>query len=244
MEIFWSTIADYNSATWPIQLILVVVAAILTLMLYSHPTPAVRVAMKLFMAVLNFWIAIAYYMIYAQPREYNLMLAIFWAVMGCIWIHDLVIRHESLERTDKHVAFAIILFIMPLVYPLVSLLLGRSFPMITSPVMPCSVAVFTIALMLAFSRKVNVVLAMCLCHWALIGLSKVYFYGIPEDFILACSVVPALYIFFRQYIKEAKTGVSKPSPKVLNALLIVLCIIIGTSFALTLLHQVNMFVNI
>ena len=129
------------------------------------------------------------------------------------------------------------------VYPLFSLLLGRTFPMITSPVMPCSVAVFTIGLMLAFSERVNIVLAMFLCHWALIGLSKVYFFGIPEDYLLACSIVPALYLFFREYIRDNAGRPTKPSPRVLNALLAVMCLIIGCFFAFTLLHQLNLFTD-
>ena len=136
-----------------------------------------------------------------------------------------------------------LLFAMPLVYPLFSLLLGRTFPMITSPVMPCSVAVFTIGLMLAFSERVNIVLAMFLCHWALIGLSKVYFFGIPEDYLLACSIVPALYLFFREYIRDNAGRPTKPSPRVLNALLAVMCLIIGCFFAFTLLHQLNLFTD-
>ena len=47
-----------------------------------------------------------------------------------------------LPLTSLEALFAALLFAMPLVYPLFSLLLGRTFPMITSPVMPCSVAVF------------------------------------------------------------------------------------------------------
>ena len=133
---------------------------------------------------------------------------------------------------------------MPLVYPLCSLALGRSFPMITSPVMPCSVAVFTVGLMLAFSERINIVLAMFLCHWALIGLSKVYFFGIPEDYLLACSVVPALYLFFREYIQSLENRPAKPSPRVLNGLLGLLCAIIGGFFAFTLLHQFNLFSEI
>lgn len=244
MEVFWNTIAEYNLATWPVQVVFVVATAALTLLLYFRPTPAVRIAMKGFMALLNFWIAGVYYMIYSEPRDYHGMLALFWAVMGCIWVHDLVVRHESLERTGKHTLFAIILFLMPVIYPLVSLALGRTFPMITSPVMPCSVVVFTIGLMLAFSKRVNIVLAMFLCHWALIGLSKVYFFGIPEDFLLAISVVPALYIFFREYIRDSVSQFSKPSPRILNALLVVLCIIIGIFFTITFLHQIDLFVNI
>lgn len=244
METFWNTIASYNAATWPAQALLVAAAVALTLLLYLRPTPAVRVAMKLFMALLNFWIAGVYFLVYCEPREYHGLLAIFWAIMGCIWLYDLAVKHASLQRTGNHQAFALLLFAMPLVYPLFSLALGRTFPMVTSPVMPYSVAVFTIALMLAFSERINLVLAMFLCHWALIGLSKVYFFGIPEDYLLACSVVPALYLFFREYIRSHSGQSTKPSPRVLNALLVVLCILIGAFFAFTLLHQFNLFADI
>ena len=170
MEIFWNTIASYNAATWPVQILLTLVAATLTLLLYLRPTPGVRIAMKTFMALLNFWIAGVYYLLYGEQREHNDMLALFWAIMGCIWVYDLVVKHASLQRTHNHTGFALLLFAMPLVYPLFSLALGRTFPMVTTPVMPCSVAVFTIGLMLAFSERINIVLAMFLCHnwWLLI----------------------------------------------------------------------------
>ena len=148
MEIFWNTIASYNAATWPVQILLTLVAATLTLLLYLRPTPGVRIAMKTFMAMLNFWIAGIYYLLYGEQREHNDMLALFWAIMGCIWVYDLVVKHASLQRTHNHTGFALLLFAMPLVYPLFSLALGRTFPMVTTPVMPCSVAVFTIGLML------------------------------------------------------------------------------------------------
>ena len=157
MEIFWNTIASYNAATWPVQILLTLVAATLTLLLYLRPTPGVRIAMKTFMALLNFWIAGVYYLLYGEQREHNDMLALFWAIMGCIWVYDLVVKHASLQRTHNHTGFALLLFAMPLVYPLFSLALGRTFPMVTTPVMPCSVAVFTIGLMLAFSERINIV---------------------------------------------------------------------------------------
>ena len=100
MEIFWNTIAAYNAATLPAQLLFTVLAAALLVLLYLRPTPAVRVAMKLFMAFLNFWIAGVYYMVYCRPREYHGMLALFWAVMGGIWLYDLAFKRTSLERPD------------------------------------------------------------------------------------------------------------------------------------------------
>ncbi len=244
MEIFWNTIAAYNAATWPVQIGFALLAFVLLVLLYFRPTPAVRVAMKCFMAALNFWIAGVYYMVYCEPREYHGMLALFWAVMGGIWVYDLLVKHASLERTGQHNGFAVLLLAMPLLYPFCSLALGRGFPAMTMPVMPCSVAVFTIGVMLAFSERVNIVLAMFLCHWALIGLSKVYFFGIPEDYLLACSTVPALYIFFREYVRTHADHPTKPSRRVLDALLLVLCLIVGIFFTCTLLHQFNLFASL
>lgn len=243
MEIFWNTIAAYNAATWPVQIVLCLVAAVLTGLLYHRPTPRVQLAMKLFLAALNFWIAGVYYLCFSDERSYNGVLALFWAIMGSIWIYDIVVGHASLARTGRHNRFALLLLVMPLAYPLFSLLLGREFPMMTMPVMPCSVAVFTIALMLAFAERINMVLAMLLCHWALIGLSKVYFFNIPEDFLLACSVVPAFYLFFRDYIHSLRGRATKPSLRVLNGLLLIVCLVIGAFFAITLLHQIDLYVN-
>ena len=153
MTVFWETIAAYNAATWPVQILLVAVGIALTLLLCFRPTTAVKNAMKVFMALLNFWIAFVYYHIYCEPREYNDLLTLFWAIMGCMWIYDLAARNATLERTGHHTGFALLLFAMPFIYPLCSLALGREFPMITSPVMPCSVAVFTLALMLAAAAE-------------------------------------------------------------------------------------------
>lgn len=241
MEIFWNTIASYNASTWPFQLILAAMGAVLAAMLWKRPSPAVRVVMKTYMACINFWIAGVYYMIYCREREYYDMLALFWAVMGGLWLYDLAFKRSSLDRTERRSGFALLLLAMPVIYPLCSLALGREFPMITSPVMPCSVAIFTIGLMLAFSERVNIVLAMLLCHWALIGLSKVYFFGIPEDYLLACSAVPAIYIFFREYVRANRDRPSKPSARTLNMLLIAVCLIIGIFFTATLLHQLHIF---
>ncbi len=162
--------------------------------------------------------------------------------MAAIWLYDLYADFTRFERTGRPNGFALLLYLMPLAYPLFSLARGLSFPMMTMPVMPCSVAVFTIGLMLAFTRRINIFLVLFLCHWALIGLAKVYFFGIPEDFLLAASTVPALYLFFREYIAKNRELRTKPDARALNGLLILLCILIGLFFTATLLHQIRLYV--
>ena len=51
MNVFWQTIAGYNAATWPLQALLVVAGIVLTALLYRRPSPRVKVAMKVYLAL-------------------------------------------------------------------------------------------------------------------------------------------------------------------------------------------------
>ncbi|WP_321425498.1 DUF6064 family protein [uncultured Bacteroides sp.] len=239
MEIFWNTIGQYNAGTWVYQILITIIAIALTISLFRHPTKAVKYAMKIFLAFLNAWIAIVYYYIYCEPRSFNNIFAIFWGIMVLFWLYDLFIGHTPFERTYKYDKLSILLCLLPLIYPLFSLVRGLHFPIMTSPVMPCSVAVFTIGLLLAFSKKVNIFLVLFLTHWALIGFTKVYFFKIPEDFLLASSSVPALYLFFKEYVNSNLHKSSKPKARILNLLLITLCCIIGMIFTITMISELG-----
>jgi hypothetical protein len=96
------------------------------------------------------------------------------------------------------------------------------------------VATFTIGLLLLHSKKVNIFMVLFLCHWSLIGLTKTYFFHIPEDFILASASIPALYLFFREYFLSTLKAETKPSAKYINWLLIFVCGILGVVLITTL----------
>lgn len=90
MDIFWSTIAGYNSSTRFLQLIIVIAGVFLTGLLLKKPTPRVKLAMKLYLLFLYLWIAVVYYYIYCAERSYNGTMALFWGTMAVIWIWDTV----------------------------------------------------------------------------------------------------------------------------------------------------------
>lgn len=237
MNIFWNTIAHYNAGTWIFQVIITLIGIILTYSLFRNPTPKRKTAMKLFLVFLNAWIAIVYYHIYCEPRSYSNALAVFWGVMGLFWLYDLKVDYTPFERTYQHTRLAALLCFLPLAYPLFSLARGMSFPMMTSPVMPCSVAVFTIGLLLAFSKKVNIFLILFLCHWALMGFTKTYFFKIPEDFLLASSAVPGLYLFFKEYIASDLHTSTNLKAKLINLAILVSCGIISLLFMVAMICE-------
>lgn len=237
MNIFWETIAQYNAGTWIYQLIITLVGLWLTYSLFHHPTPAKKKGMKLYLIFINAWVAVVYYHIYCDPRSYSNALALFWGIMCFFWIYDLIVDYTPFELNHKHKKLAVLLCFLPLAYPLFSVARGMDFPMMTSPVMPCSVAVFTIGLLLAFSQRVNLFLILFLCHWALIGFTKTYFFQIPEDFLLASSAVPGLYLFFKEYIAANLHTATHLKACLVNITLLVVCGAISLLFMISMVCE-------
>ena len=237
MNIFWETIAQYNAGTWIYQLIITLVGLWLTYSLFHHPTPAKKKGMKLYLIFINAWVAVVYYHIYCDPRSYSNALALFWGIMWFFWIYDLIVDYTPFELNHKHKKLAVLLCFLPLAYPLFSVARGMDFPMMTSPVMPCSVAVFTIGLLLAFSQRVNLFLILFLCHWALIGFTKTYFFQIPEDFLLASSAVPGLYLFFKEYIAANLHTATHLKARLVNITLLVVCGAISLLFMISMVCE-------
>ena len=237
MNIFWETIAQYNAGTWIYQLIITLVGLWLTYSLFHHPTPAKKKGMKLYLIFINAWVAVVYYHIYCDPRSYSNALALFWGIMCVFWIYDLIVDYTPFELNHKHKKLAVLLCFLPLAYPLFSVARGMDFPMMTSPVMPCSVAVFTIGLLLAFSQRVNLFLILFLCHWALISFTKTYFFQIPEDFLLASSAVPGLYLFFKEYIAANLHTATHLKARLVNITLLVVCGAISLLFMISMVCE-------
>lgn len=237
MNIFWETIAQYNAGTWIYQLIITLVGLWLTYSLFHHPTPAKKKGMKLYLIFINAWVAVVYYHIYCDPRSYSNALALFGGIMCFFWIYDLIVDYTPFELNHKHKKLAVLLCFLPLAYPLFSVARGMDFPMMTSPVMPCSVAVFTIGLLLAFSQRVNLFLILFLCHWALIGFTKTYFFQIPEDFLLASSAVPGLYLFFKEYIAANLHTATHLKARLVNITLLVVCGAISLLFMISMVCE-------
>lgn len=237
METFWRTIAYYNASTWAGQLILLLVGICLTVLLVRRPAPWVKWAMKVYLAEIYLWVAVVYYFVCCRERDYNEVMALYWALLAAIWVWDLATGYTTFERSRKYDLVACVLLTMSFVYPLISLARGLTFPMVTSPVMPCSVSVFTIGLLLFFVRRVNLFLVLLLCHWALIGLTKAGSFHIPEDFVLVATAIPGLYLFFKERYLTDLHRATKPDEKYINALLIAVCIGLATLLLVTMANS-------
>lgn len=241
MEIFWNTIARYNAATWPWQIAIVAAAAVLTVLLYLRPTQNVKRAMKLFLAGLNAWIAVVYYLVWCGQRSHSDVLALFWGIMAVIWLYDLYADFTRFERTSRPNGFALLLYLMPLAI--------RSFAG-SGAVVPdddhARDALFggglhhrsDAGLHAPYQHLPRAVPLPLGADRAGEGLLLRYSRRLPAGRFDRAGALP----LFREYIAKNRELRTKPDARMLNGLLILLCIVIGLFFTATLLHQIRLYV--
>ena len=187
MEIFWNSIAEYNAATWPFQLAFITVAAVLTLILWFRPCTWAKIATKVLMVLESLWIAFVYYMKFAATREHSSVMAIFWCLVAASWVYDLATHYSSFQKSGKYRPWGVIMILLPLVYPVVSLLRGMSFPEMTTPMLPSGVALYMLGMLMTFNRKINFFAFIFILHWAFIVLCINNISTLGKDPILGLS---------------------------------------------------------
>lgn len=216
-EVFWQTIAAYNSSTWVIQILLFAVALLIPALLLVRPSRLVFRFAKTYMAVLSLWIAIVYYLVFGASREHHWVLAIFWFMMAVAWIYDLIAGYSTLKVARRpHVVMGFVMMALPLLYPVISLLRGLSFPAVTTPLIPSAVGLYMLGIVVAFREKHNLLVFLLLLHWAIVDISKIVFYDIPEDFVfeIACLVaVSNIFIVPLVRSKEPEGQAKRPSDR-------------------------------
>lgn len=240
MSTFWNTIAEYNAATWPVQLLLIILAIVVPVLLVVFPSRSSTIVAKIYIMVLHAWISVAYYAIYCEARSYSNVLGIYWGILSLAWIKDLLQNDTRFALRNKNRLFGVFVILLPLVYPFASIMRGLSFPHITTPVMPCTVAIYTIGLLLLFASRVNIFIVLLLLNWAMIGVTKTWYFGIPEDIILVLTSIPALYIFFREYFALDQQIGTKPGAGYIKALLLLVSLGVCVALCWVLFVQIKL----
>ena len=155
MEVFWKSIAAYNEATWIWQLCFIIAAAVLTCFLWFRPGKRIVLAVKALMVAESLWIAFVYYLDFCSTRDYSGVLTIFWCMVAAAWVYDMVTKFSTFEKSGKYRWWGLVMLLLPLLYPVISLLRGMTFPEMTTPMLPSGVALYMLGMLMTFNSKIN-----------------------------------------------------------------------------------------
>lgn len=231
MEVFWKSIAAYNEATWMWQLCFIAAAAVLTCFLWFRPGKRIVLAVKALMVAESLWIAFVYYLDFCSTRDYSGVLTIFWCMVAAAWVYDMVTKFSTFEKSGKYRWWGLVMLLLPLLYPVISLLRGMTFPEMTTPMLPSGVALYMLGMLMTFNSKINFFAFIFILHWAIISISKIVIFNIPEDALLAIACLPAMYIFLSDAVDRTPSP-SKPSAKAVKILVFTITVLIGATMVI------------
>jgi len=176
-EIFWRVIEEYNQSTIWIQaaLMLFLTAA----MLWAYVKKKQRLALAA-LGIINVYIGIVFFLLFGTEPIQTFFAAPLFLIVGLLFGYEAVKAQDNpLVCFDK---VQWILFILIILYPVASLLLGNTFPQMTVYIMPCPVISLSIIFYSSCRRK-NKLLLLLLSIWGLTGI-KAFFANALEDVIL------------------------------------------------------------
>jgi uncharacterized protein DUF6064 len=187
---FFDMFASYNHAFW----LIVVVLWITTLgsLVLAWRAPARRSGTLTFMlAALWTWSAVAYHAwLFARINRAAWLFALLFAIEGVVLINaGLRRRLEYFSAPGWTRGIGTILAAYALLYPLLSMGVGRSYPATPTFGVPCPTALLTIGLLLTATGGTTISLTIVPILWAFIGGSAAFLLGVPTDYVLLASGV-------------------------------------------------------
>jgi hypothetical protein len=172
-ETFWNQIGAYNEATFPMQIVMVIVAVVMTYLVFAKPSTKTSTIMKAFLSFVFAWNLI-YFLIFAKSPIATFVGAPLFVIVAILFAADIFTKKIEFKLPDtmwqKYLTIFWILLVF--LYPAIGFTLGHYYPKTCTPMMPCPLTVFAIALVTAALPKVDKKVYVFLLLWALMGLPK------------------------------------------------------------------------
>ncbi|MGN0353204.1 MAG: DUF6064 family protein [Roseburia sp.] len=192
---FWNVIANYNQATIYIQIILCIC---LTLSCIIARKNRLRWLPKVVYGIVCMFLAFVFFLVFGtEPIQFYFAFPVY-LLLGCTFIFE-AIRNKQ-EEFQKLTKLQWALVALVVIYPLVSIVQGKTFPAMLLYIMPCPVVCIGIIIWQSYKSR-NLVSLSLLTIWGLTGL-KSFFFNAYEDLILLGMGLLALGILVKEILKR------------------------------------------
>jgi len=197
---FLDVFGRYNQTIWPVQFVLVVIAAAMIVLsvletIHSHHSSGSRWIGGL-LAALWLWMGFVYHWTYfstINPAAY-VFGGLFVIQAGVLlWLGAWHSRIRFRFRLDTFGIAGVILIIYALfIYPALGYLTGHIYPRNATFGLPCPTTIFTLGLFLWIDRPVPLGIFVIPLIWTAIGSSAAVWLTMTEDYGLAAAGVTSI----------------------------------------------------
>ena len=204
-EAIWNLVETYNNAIFPMQIVTLPVAVILTCFAFAKPGPLINKLMKAYLAFTYAWIGVMFAIIFASPPlspEFQLLGTLLIAVALLFAIDIFAGKTQfRLPESGWQKYFTLFWVISAFVlYPLIGWVIHRQTPMnCLLGVLPCPTTIFALALLTGAIPKADKKVFILLLAFALISGIFAPIGGIYIDFLLLASGIYGLVMLIKYW---------------------------------------------
>jgi hypothetical protein len=206
---FWTQVAAYNGAVWPVVMAMTIVAAFLTYRVFLRPGARTDAWTKAFLSFAFAWNSIVFFLVFVKNPISMFTGVPPFMLVSLFFALDIRGKRTHFRPPEATWKQALTLFWIALtfLYPLIGLPLGHSYPRMLLPMFPCPLTVFAIALVAGAAPKVDRKVFILLLPWALLALPKCFgALDCYEDSILFASGVYGLVELIRNWKPRQAEG--------------------------------------
>jgi len=171
-EVFWNNVSAYNVSIFPMQIITLVVAVILTYWLLVKPSAGINKLMKAYLSFTFVWL------VFMFPFEgvFKIIFGLLHLAIAILFFIDIFTAKIELkfpETSGKRYFMLFLIFSAFALYPLIEYMSGHLYPKILLfGIAPCPTTIFSLALLIGAVPKVGKIIFILLIFPAIFsGLS-------------------------------------------------------------------------
>lgn len=207
VEEFLEIFRNYNNAVYPFQFILLLSALYIVYLAFSNKSYRSKVITWI-LVFYWLWIGVVYHIIFfssINPAAY--VFGIIFILQSLLFIKAGIIDNKLEFRFEKGInqyTGGIIILYALIIYPLLGMYYGHTYPENPTFGLPCPTTIFTFGILLWTTKKIPVYIIGIPLIWAIVGFSAALNLGIREDIGLLAAGLLASGLIIKDKLRERK----------------------------------------
>ena len=199
-EVFFNNVSTYNVSIFPMQIITLVLAVILTYLLFVRPSTIVNKLIKIYLSFTFVWFALMFPFEGVLKIGFGLVHIVI-AILFFIDIFTAKIEFKFPETSGKRYFMLFLIFSAFALYPLIEYMSDHLYPKILLfGVAPCPTFIFSLALLIGAVPNISKIIFILLIFPAIFsGLSVPIILGVWADLLLLVSGIYGLIILIKNW---------------------------------------------
>jgi len=199
-EVFFNSVSTYNVSIFPMQIITLIVAVILTYLLFVRPSTGVNKLIKAYLSLTFVWFVLMF------PFEgvFKIIFGLVHIAIAILFFIDIFtakIEFKFPETSGERYFMFFLIFSAFALYPLIEYMSGHPYPKILLfGIAPCPTIIFSLALLIGAVPKVGKLIFILLIFAAISsGLSAPIMLGVWADLLLLFTGVYGLITLVKNW---------------------------------------------